>query len=85
MKFFSARNVIKRTFKLPKIHWKILSSLNFYSMTAQWHFINACYLLPNFLRREMAEDPAKEEVDTPSWDESIEDDTDNIVAMQLMD
>ncbi|XP_039122064.1 putative nuclease HARBI1 [Dioscorea cayenensis subsp. rotundata] len=89
MKHASTKNVIERTFGLLKIRWKILASPSFYSLTTQWHIISACCLLHNFIRRKMAEDPAEEEeeeeVDVPSSNESVEDDTNNIVALQPMD
>ncbi|XP_039126951.1 putative nuclease HARBI1 [Dioscorea cayenensis subsp. rotundata] len=82
MKHASARNVIERTFGLPKIHWKILASPSFYSIATQRRIINACCLLHNFIRWEMIEDPAEDEFEPTSLEESVEDDNEHIVAVQ---
>lgn len=85
MKHASARNVIERTFRLLNICCKILASPSFYSINTQQCIINACCLLHSFIRREMANDPTEEEIDTTYFDENIDDDIDNIVAVQPTD
>ncbi|XP_039128388.1 protein ALP1-like [Dioscorea cayenensis subsp. rotundata] len=82
MKHASARNVIERTFGLLKIRWKILASPSFYSIATQRRIINVCCLLHNFIRKEMIEDPAEDEVGTLSLEENIEDEIGNITTVE---
>lgn len=85
MKHSAARNVIERTFGLLKIRWKILSSPCFYNINTQRCIINACCLLHNFIRREMTEDPAEYEINNLPIEETMEDDPDNIMAVEPTD
>ena len=85
MKHASARNVIERAFGLLKNRWKILSSPSFYNMITQRRIINACCLLHNFIRREMAEDPAEDEVENLNLEEQQEDDIENITVVEPTD
>lgn len=56
MKHYSARNVIKRCFKLLKKRWAILRSLAFYDIKTQGRIISVCCMLHNFIRKEMSFD-----------------------------
>ncbi|KAL0405287.1 UNVERIFIED_CONTAM: hypothetical protein Slati_3842600 [Sesamum latifolium] len=62
LKHSSARNVIERTFGLLKVHWGILRSQSFYPIDVQSKIIIACYLLHNFIRNEMPDDPLELEI-----------------------
>ncbi|XP_039114819.1 protein ALP1-like [Dioscorea cayenensis subsp. rotundata] len=80
MKHASARNVIERTFGLLKIRWKILSSPSFYNIATQRRIINAYCLLHNFIRKEMTEDPAENELELLHSEEDMQDDHENITS-----
>ncbi|XP_042027256.1 putative nuclease HARBI1 [Salvia splendens] len=63
MRHTKARNVIERAFAVLKMRWGILRSASFYPIKMQIRLIMACFLLHNFIRREMAIDPIKSEID----------------------
>lgn len=50
-------NVIERAFAVLKMRWGILRSASFYPIETQIRLIMACFLLHNFIRREMNTDP----------------------------
>ena len=63
MRHTKARNVIERAFAVLKMRWGILRSASFYPIKTQIRLIMACFLLHNFIRREMAIDPVEVELD----------------------
>ena len=63
MRHTKARNIIERAFAVLKMRWGILRSASFYPIKTQIHLIMACFLLHNFIRREMAVDPIEVELD----------------------
>ncbi|XP_041994111.1 putative nuclease HARBI1 [Salvia splendens] len=63
MRHTKARNVIERAFGVLKMRWGILRSASFYPIKTQIRLIMACFLLHNFIRREMEIDPAEIELD----------------------
>lgn len=85
MKYASTRNVIEWTFRLLKIHWKILASPSFNNISTQWRIINECCLQHNFIRREMIKDPAEDELGTLSLEKNIQEDVDNITTIEPTD
>ncbi|XP_047961603.1 uncharacterized protein LOC125206385 [Salvia hispanica] len=58
-----ARNVIERAFAVLKMRWAILRSVAYYPIRTQIRIIMTCFLLHNFVRREMAIDPVEAELD----------------------
>ncbi|KAL0456198.1 UNVERIFIED_CONTAM: hypothetical protein Slati_0959000 [Sesamum latifolium] len=62
LKHSSARNVIERAFGLLKTRWAILRSHSYYPIKTQNRIIMACFLLHNYIRAEMPEDPLLNEV-----------------------
>ncbi|XP_047979481.1 protein ALP1-like [Salvia hispanica] len=69
-----ARNVIERSFAVLKMRWGILRSASFYPIDVQTGLIIACFLLHNYIRKEMAIDPVEAELENEA---DIEDDSDN--------
>ncbi|KAL8481365.1 hypothetical protein ACS0TY_027758 [Phlomoides rotata] len=63
MKHTRARNVIERTFGLPKMRWGILSSPSWYPIKTANKITMACYLLHNYIRKEMDVDPLESDLD----------------------
>lgn len=61
-KHSSAWNVIECTFGLLKMRWEILRSQSFYPIKVQNRIILVCYLLHNFLRTKMSDDPLVNEL-----------------------
>ncbi|XP_047263675.1 putative nuclease HARBI1 [Capsicum annuum] len=57
MRHSRARNVIERAFGLLKGRWGILRSPSWYSVKVHNRVISACYLIHNFIHREMEVDP----------------------------
>ncbi|XP_042060054.1 uncharacterized protein LOC121804535 [Salvia splendens] len=58
-----ARNIIERSFAVLKMRWGILRSASFYPIKIQIRIIMACFLLHNFIRGEMINDPIEHELD----------------------
>ncbi|XP_042005234.1 uncharacterized protein LOC121753976 isoform X2 [Salvia splendens] len=63
MRHTKARNVIERAFAVLKMRWGILRCASFYPIKTQIRLIMACFLLHNFIRREMGVDPIEVELD----------------------
>lgn len=63
MKHTKARNVVERAFGIMKMHWGILRSASYYPLKMQVRLIMACFLLHNFIRNEMMNDPIEEAID----------------------
>lgn len=57
MRHAKARNIIERAFGVMKKRWGILRSASYYPVQVQTRLIMACFLLHNFIRNEMPEDP----------------------------
>ena len=53
IKYSSARNIIKRYFRLLKKKWAVLRSLAFYEIKTQRFIIYICCMLHYFMRTEM--------------------------------
>ncbi|XP_057783184.1 uncharacterized protein LOC131001030 isoform X2 [Salvia miltiorrhiza] len=58
-----ARNVIERAFGVLKMRWGILRSNSFYPVKTQNRLIMACFILNNYIRTEMPNDPIEQEFD----------------------
>ena len=58
-----ACNIIERAFAVLKMRWGILRSASFYPIKIQIRIIMCCFLLHNFIRGEMNNDPIEQEVD----------------------
>ncbi|XP_057774301.1 protein ALP1-like [Salvia miltiorrhiza] len=58
-----ARNVIERAFGLMKMRWGILRSTTFYPIKIQNRLIMATFLINNFIRTEMPNDPLEAQFD----------------------
>ena len=82
MRHSKARNVIERAFAVLKMRWGILRSASFYPIQTQIRLIMACFLLHNFIRREMSVDPLE---DALAGDASTNIHDDNYVAHQYID
>ncbi|KAL8514682.1 hypothetical protein ACS0TY_013681 [Phlomoides rotata] len=63
MKHTRVRNVIERTFGLPKIHWGILRSLSWYPVKIHNQIIMACSLIHNYIHTHMKVDPLENGLD----------------------
>lgn len=63
MRHAKARNVIERAFGIMKMRWGILRSASYYPVRVNNRLIMACFLLHNFIRREMEVDPIETEFD----------------------
>ncbi|KAL1550157.1 hypothetical protein AAHA92_18157 [Salvia divinorum] len=74
MRHTKAHNVIGRAFAVLKMCWDILRSSAFYPIQVQIHLVMACFLLHNFIRKEMAADRVEAELDFANFDSDIEDD-----------
>ncbi|KAL1535062.1 hypothetical protein AAHA92_31162 [Salvia divinorum] len=61
-----ARNIIERAFAVLKMRWGVLRSATFYPIKIQIRMIMACFLLHNFIRGEMANDPLEQAMDGDS-------------------
>ncbi|XP_057788635.1 uncharacterized protein LOC131005646 [Salvia miltiorrhiza] len=59
-----ARNVIERAFGILKMRWGILRSNTFYPIKSQNRLIMSCFLLNNFIRKEMTVDPVELQFDS---------------------
>lgn len=57
-----ARNIIERAFAVLKMRWGILRSASFYPLKIQVRLIMACFLLHNFIRGEMHNDPIEQHI-----------------------
>lgn len=57
-----ARNVIERAFAVIKMRWGILRSASYYPVKTQIRLIMACFLLHNYVRSAMPDDPIKLEM-----------------------
>ncbi|XP_047951707.1 putative nuclease HARBI1 [Salvia hispanica] len=66
MRHSKARNIIERAFAVLKMRWGVLRSASFYPIQTQIRLIMACFLLHNFIRREMTVDPVEATVDADS-------------------
>ncbi|XP_047957256.1 uncharacterized protein LOC125202826 [Salvia hispanica] len=64
MRHTKARNIIERAFAVLKMRWGILRSASFYPIKIQIRMIMACFLLHNFIRREMEIDPVELALDS---------------------
>ncbi|XP_057773942.1 uncharacterized protein LOC130993181 [Salvia miltiorrhiza] len=64
-----ARNIIERAFGIMKMRWGILRSTTFYPVKTQNRLIMACFILNNFIRAEMPEDPIEQEFDSATMNE----------------
>lgn len=73
MRHTKARNVIERAFAVLKMRWGILRSSSFYPIKTQIRLIMACFLLHNFIRREMPIDPIEAELDGAQYNPIHED------------
>lgn len=60
MRHSKARNVIERAFGIMKMRWGILRSASYYPIEVQIRIITACFLLHNFIRSEMENDPIEQ-------------------------
>ncbi|XP_047937598.1 uncharacterized protein LOC125185151 [Salvia hispanica] len=58
-----ARNIIERAFAVLKMRWGILRSASFYPIKIQIRMIMASFLIHNFIRGEMLNDPIEQELD----------------------
>lgn len=63
MRHSKARNVIERAFGVMKMRWGILRSASYYPIKIQIMIIHACFLLHNFIRKEMYVDPIEQIID----------------------
>ncbi|KAL8556682.1 hypothetical protein ACS0TY_004217 [Phlomoides rotata] len=63
MKHSRARNVIECTFGLLKMRWGILRSPSWYPIQTHNQIIMACFLIHNYIRKEMAIDPIEQHLD----------------------
>lgn len=63
MRHTKARNVIERAFAVLKMRWGILRSASFYPIKTQIRLIMTCFLLHNFIRREMEVNPIEVELE----------------------
>ncbi|KAL8556683.1 hypothetical protein ACS0TY_004218 [Phlomoides rotata] len=63
MKHSRARNVIECTFGLLKMRWEILRSPSWYPIQTHNQIIMACFLIHNYIRKEMAIDPIEQHLD----------------------
>lgn len=74
MRHTRARNIIERAFAVLKMRWGILRSASYYPIKTQIRLIMACFLLHNFIRREMAIDPVEAELDGETMDYTEDED-----------
>lgn len=63
MRHTRARNVIERAFAVLKMRWGILRVASYYPIKTQIRLIMACFLLHNFIRRQMVVDPIELQMD----------------------
>ncbi|KAG8371579.1 hypothetical protein BUALT_Bualt13G0102600 [Buddleja alternifolia] len=76
MMYSRARNVIERTWGCMKWRWAVLRGPTFYNIKIQNRIILACALLHNYIRLEMAVDPAEAHV--PDLRQAPDDDVEYI-------
>lgn len=79
MRHTKARNIIERAFAVMKMRWGILRSASFYPIDVQTNLINACFLLHNFIRNQMENDPLEVQMDSQGDDGSPSDPDDDRV------
>lgn len=82
MRHSKARNIIERAFVVLKMRWGVLRSASFYPIQTQIRLIMACFLLHNFIRREMRVDPVEAALD---GDESNVVHGENYIAINYVD
>ncbi|XP_057791972.1 uncharacterized protein LOC131008888 [Salvia miltiorrhiza] len=63
MRHTKARNCIERAFGIMKMRWGILRSTTYYPVKVQNRLIMACFLLNNFIRSQMVNDPLEQQFD----------------------
>ncbi|XP_047953135.1 putative nuclease HARBI1 [Salvia hispanica] len=68
-----ARNIIERAFAALKMRWSILPSASFYPIKIQIQMIMACFLLHNFIRGEMTNDPIEQQIDGDTQNGVVDD------------
>lgn len=73
MRHSKARNAIERAFGIMKMRWGILRSASYYPVKVQNRLIMVCFLLHNFIRNEMQNDPIELEMDDQSIENGNED------------
>ncbi|XP_047964889.1 uncharacterized protein LOC125209330 [Salvia hispanica] len=78
-----ARNVIERAFAVLKMRWGILRSASFYSMIRL--LIMACFLLHNFIRGEMMNDPIEKQLDGGHNNFIVDEDHDEVEYVDQID
>ncbi|XP_057771007.1 uncharacterized protein LOC130990791 [Salvia miltiorrhiza] len=67
-----ACNVIERAFRIMKMRWGILRSSTFYPFKTQIRLIMSCFILNNFIRFEMSDDPIEQEFDNATANDQAE-------------
>ncbi|XP_057770427.1 uncharacterized protein LOC130990216 [Salvia miltiorrhiza] len=80
----NARNVIERAFGILKMRWGLLRSNSFYPVKTQNRLIMACFILNNYIRGEMPNDPIEQEFDiaTSNPEEDAEGDCEYIDGVE---
>lgn len=74
MRHTKARNVIERAFGIMKMRWGILRSPSYYPVKVQNRLIMACFMIHNFIRKEMIHDPIEDLIDELGEEFANEDD-----------
>ncbi|XP_042012045.1 uncharacterized protein LOC121760450 [Salvia splendens] len=64
MRHTKARNIIERAFAVLKMRWGILRCASYYPIKTQIRLTMACFLLHNFIRREMSVDPIEAQIES---------------------
>lgn len=64
MRHTKAMNIIERAFAVLKMRWGILRCASYYPIKTQIRLIMTCFLLHNFIRREMSSDPIEAQLDS---------------------
>lgn len=85
MRHTRARNVIERAFGIMKMRWGFLRSASYYPVKVQMRLVMACFLLHNFIRSEMKNDPIEQiinEYEDVGDDEDVHDDEDFVDAIE---
>ncbi|KAG8371456.1 hypothetical protein BUALT_Bualt13G0089400 [Buddleja alternifolia] len=77
-----ARNVIERTWGCMKWRWAVLRGPAFNKIKIQNRIILACALLHNFIRKEMAVDPAEAEIPDLHQETAIGDEVEYIETVE---
>ncbi|XP_042059331.1 uncharacterized protein LOC121803793 [Salvia splendens] len=78
MRHTKARNVIERVFVVLKMRWGILPCASYYPIKTQMRLIMACFLLHNFIRRQMPNDPIEAQLDMNVDYNSVPGETDGV-------